>query len=123
VNAFVTAWDRLDLAGVKALLAPAVRFANGPLPVLTGRDTVMAYLHCAGPFDACRWEILSLAVAGCQVLTERIDHLVVRGTSIALPIMGVFDVQDGLIAEWRDYFDLASYRAQLPTRGADEAGA
>jgi limonene-1,2-epoxide hydrolase len=57
------------------------------------------------------------------VLTERIDHLVVRGTSITLPIMGVFDVQDGLIAEWRDYFDLASYRAQLPTRGADEAGA
>lgn len=114
VELFVEAWNQLDFDAIEALLMPGILFANGPLPVLVGRDTVSAYLRSAGPFEACRWEILSMAKDGTRVLTERVDHLVVRGTAIALPIMGVFDVQQGLIHQWRDYFDLTAYRAQWP---------
>jgi limonene-1,2-epoxide hydrolase len=114
VQAFADAWGRLDFRALDALLAPDICYLNGPLPRLVGRDAVMRYLRSAGPFEACRWEMLSVAVSGTEVLTERIDHLVVRGTEIRLPIMGVFDVQSGLIHQWRDYFDLDSYRAQWP---------
>jgi limonene-1,2-epoxide hydrolase len=31
--------------------------------------------------------------------------------------MGIFEIEDGLIRRWRDYFDLASYRSQWPPAG------
>ena len=40
--------------------------------------------------------------------------MVVGATRIALPVNRVFELRDGLIAAWRDYFDLSSYRAQWP---------
>jgi limonene-1,2-epoxide hydrolase len=30
------------------------------------------------------------------------------GGEVALPVMGVFEVHDGRIAAWRDYFDMAA---------------
>ena len=34
------------------------------------------------------------------------------GKDIALPVAGVFEVRDGKIAAWRDYFDLATWQRQ-----------
>jgi limonene-1,2-epoxide hydrolase len=116
VTAFVGAWNRLDLDTVVGLLSPDIEYHNMPLARLAGRDAVEAYLRSAGPFESCEWRIRSIAASGCKVLTERVDELVVAGTRISLPVMGVFEVEDGLIRRWRDYFDLASYRAQWPQR-------
>ncbi len=33
--------------------------------------------------------------------------------NLALPVMGVFEIQDGKIAAWRDYFDLATLNQQM----------
>jgi limonene-1,2-epoxide hydrolase len=30
--------------------------------------------------------------------------------------MGTFEIENGLICAWRDYFDLAGYQAQRPVR-------
>jgi len=117
VRAFAAAWDQLDFPAIVALLARDIRYENGPLPPLVGHAAVSEYLRGAGPFEACRWELVAIAEDGSRVLTERVDHLRVRGTTIRLPVMGVFDVRQGLIHHWRDYFDLAAYRAQWPTQG------
>jgi len=53
-----------------------------------------------------------VASRGDVVLTERV-RFVVGGKEIALPVAGVFEVRDGKIAAWRDYFDMASYQQQL----------
>jgi limonene-1,2-epoxide hydrolase len=39
------------------------------------------------------------------VLNERDDRLLMGGTWRSLPVTGVFEVRDGLITLWRDYFD------------------
>lgn len=114
VTAFAAAWSRLDLDRVVALLAPDIEYHNMPVEPIDGKAAVEAYLRSAGPFDSCTWHILALAASGSRVLTERIDELVVRGKNIVLPVMGIFEVEAGLIRRWRDYFDLASYRAQWP---------
>jgi len=36
------------------------------------------------------------------------------GSWIEIPVCGVWEVIDGKITLWRDYFDLATYRDQLP---------
>ena len=37
----------------------------------------------------------------------------VAGTSVDLPCFGYFELQDGKIKVWRDYFDLATYTNAL----------
>jgi len=46
-------------------------------------------------------------------MVERIDITIVNGKEITLPCLGVFEMQDGKIIEWRDYFDLATYTNAL----------
>src|SRR5437899_2144858 len=43
---------------------------------------------------------------GDVVLTERVDNFLVGDTRVSVPCMGIFQVRDGKIAAWRDYWDL-----------------
>jgi limonene-1,2-epoxide hydrolase len=120
VLAYCAAWGRLDMDAAMALLHPQIDYHNIPMAPLAGKAAVEAYLRgAAARMEACDWEVLAVAAAGARVLTERVDRMTVRGHAITLPIMGIFEVEDGLIRRWRDYFDLASYRAQWPR---DEEG-
>jgi len=47
------------------------------------------------------------------VLTERIDTFTMGEKQAALPVMGTFEVRDGKISAWRDYFDLAQITSML----------
>ncbi|KPF92939.1 hypothetical protein IP81_04970 [Novosphingobium sp. AAP83] len=114
VLAFCRAWDRLDMDEICALLADNIHYHNVPMEPLHGKSAVAAYLKSLDAIEACSWELLSIAASGATVLTERIDRFVVRGTAVTLPVMGAFVVENGLICQWRDYFDLASYQAQWP---------
>jgi limonene-1,2-epoxide hydrolase len=65
-----------------------------------------------GPFFAPIHEnqflILRQAAAGPVVFLERLDrHRLDHGWR-ELPVNSVFEVHDGLITVWRDYFDLAT---------------
>jgi limonene-1,2-epoxide hydrolase len=55
----------------------------------------------------------AIATNGALVLTERTDHFKMGDRWIAIRVMGTFDVQEGLITQWRDYFDLAEFMGQL----------
>jgi limonene-1,2-epoxide hydrolase len=43
---------------------------------------------------------------GSTVLTERVDEVTANGIMAPVPVMGTFEVKDGRIVEWRDYFDM-----------------
>jgi limonene-1,2-epoxide hydrolase len=46
---------------------------------------------------------------GTVVMNERTDVMRRKdGGEVPLPVMGVFEVHDGKIAAWRDYFDMAA---------------
>lgn len=55
-------------------------------------------------------EMLGIAASGDRVLTERIDHMVANDGQriITLRLMGIFEIGDGKIVAWRDYFDTAA---------------
>ena len=51
---------------------------------------------------------------GNLVMNERTDVMRrTNGGRVELPVMGTFEVRDGRIAAWRDYFDLATVTAGL----------
>lgn len=112
VRKFLAAWNANDIDGVVDWLHPQVRYHNVPLAPIHGREAVRAYLKSQGAFDWVDWKLLAIAATGNTVLTERIDEFGIGGLHIKLPLMGAFDIRDGLIGEWRDYFDLAMYLRQ-----------
>lgn len=40
------------------------------------------------------------------MLTERVDEVTANGVMAPVPVMGTFEVRDGRIVQWRDYFDM-----------------
>lgn len=114
VRSFIAAWNANDLERVVAHLHPDVLYHNIPVAPIRGRAAVHAYLASKGGFDWVNWKLLAIAESGTKVLTERVDDFGIAGASISLPVMGTFEIEGELIRAWRDYFDLESYRRQLP---------
>ncbi len=113
VEAFVAAWNRMDLDGVLGLLHEEIVYHNVPVDPLHGKAAVSEYLRSRWIFEKIDWEMPNIAASGNTVLTERIDRFVLDGRPVALPVMGAFEIRDDAIVAWRDYFDLAGWRAQL----------
>ena len=60
------------------------------------------------------WPTHRSSSTGNLVFNERLDRFEMGGNWIEIPVCGVWEVVDGKITLWRDYFDLATYRDQLP---------
>jgi len=91
-----------------------VVYHNIPMDPAVGIDASIAFIE--GFFAMCQSlviETVHLAVRGNVVLTERIDTFTMGDKVAALPVMGTFEIRDGKISAWRDYFDLAQITAML----------
>lgn len=114
VRQFCAAVDRHDAEALRPYLAEDVVYHNIPMDPAVGQEAAIAFID--GFFKMCdRLEIetLHLAVRGDVVLTERIDTFTMGDKKAALPVMGTFEVRDGKITAWRDYFDLAQITSML----------
>ena len=118
VTAFIATIEMLDLEGALAFLADDVEYDNVPMGAVHGVDQVRATLGpFVGRFEEVDWPISRIAASGTAddglVFTERVDRFRTGTTWIELPVAGVFEVHDGRITLWRDYFDLAAFTTQL----------
>ena len=114
VNAFMAAFDRKDLDGALALVTDNCYYDNVPLGDMRGRDKMREFLApiMAGN-DPVKFEVLRQAAGDKVVMNERIDRFVMNGKQVALPVSGVFEVTDGRISFWRDYFDNGMFMKAL----------
>jgi limonene-1,2-epoxide hydrolase len=114
VDTFVAAWPIGDAAGVASLFSEQASYHNGPLEPVHGRAAIQATL---GQFMAMGGEVsvdmLHLVADENVVMTERVDHFVMKAETFSLPVMGIFEVHAGKITAWRDYFDMAQFTALL----------
>jgi limonene-1,2-epoxide hydrolase len=110
---FIDAWNRMDWDRVIGLLADDVIYHNIPMERLEGKAAATGFIMSMQPVGV-QWDVISIAENGNKVLTERVDAFdMPGGKRIALPVMGTFEIQDGLIAAWRDYFDLGTFMKQM----------
>ena len=114
VTRFCAAWSKLDIDEIVGFLSEDAVYHNIPLDPVTGRDAIKATIagFTAG-VDRIEFEIRNAAVDGNVVLNERVDRFFAPDRTIELPVMGTFEVADGLITAWRDYFDLNQFMTQL----------
>jgi limonene-1,2-epoxide hydrolase len=107
VREFCSAIDRKDLDAAAARLDASVVYHNvGSEPAVGREETLAALQFQFDLFEPIAFRIRHLAVSGDTVLTERVDEVTANGITAAVPVMGAFDVRDGRIHVWRDYFDM-----------------
>ncbi len=113
VQEFCAAWSKLDADLLLGYFADDAVYHNMPMPPLKGREAIAGFLQqFTKQASAAGFELLHIAANGDTVLTERIDRFTLGERQIALPVMGVFELREGKIAAWRDYFDLADWQKQ-----------
>lgn len=113
VTAFVDAWNRMDWDKVADLLSEDVVYHNIPMEPIHGRAAAREAFVAMAP-EGVDWRILNIAENGNVVLTERVDDFdLPGGKHLSVPVMGTFEITDGRISAWRDYFDLATFTRQM----------
>lgn len=116
VKAFLKAMEPLDYDLALQYISDTCEYTNPPpLGTVHGPAGVRAVLE---PFFTPTLEnefrILREAANAGTVFVERLDRHRLHDKWVELPVTGVFEVRDGLITYWRDYFDAATILAQWP---------
>lgn len=115
VRAFCAAWGDGDLDALIAFFADDAVYHNIPLAPVVGPDQIRATVEgFTGGVDSIEFRVDAIAADGGTVLTERVDIFTFPNGRIELPVMGTFEVHDGKIAAWRDYFDMNQFMSQMP---------
>lgn len=109
VQAFLDAFESLDFDTALASLDPDVEYTNVPIGTVRGHAGVRSVLEpFFAPIHENEFVILRRAEAGPVVFLERLDrHRLDHGWR-ELAVNSVFEVHDGLVTVWRDYFDLGA---------------
>jgi limonene-1,2-epoxide hydrolase len=110
---FCAAFARRDVDELLGYFTEDAIYHNMPMDPVTGREAIRALLEAfVNPAEAIDFEVRHMAGDGDVVFTERVDRFNLGGRQIALPVAGVFELRDGKIAAWRDYFDMATWTRQ-----------
>ena len=111
VTAFLAAWangvDSLRQSFVDYLSEDVV-YENVDMTYTTTRADALKLIDTfLEGLDHITIDMLAIAEVGDQVLTERIDYLLAKDGTVraTIRVMGIFDVANGRITGWRDYFD------------------
>ncbi len=118
VRAFLTALEEFDLDTAIGLGDEDMVYHNVSLPAARGIGAVEKTLRAMTRYGTgFRAELVNIAGNGPVVLTERMDTLIVGRWESRFWVCGTFEVREGRIQLWRDYFDWAN------VAGASLAGA
>ena len=114
VNDFIAAVGRKDQDAAMALVAEDCYYDNVPVGDMRGHEKMLEVLgpmfRSKGPVE---FEIHRQIATGNTVMNERTDRFEMKGKKVALPVMGVFEVENDKITFWRDYFDNGMFMKAL----------
>jgi limonene-1,2-epoxide hydrolase len=107
VEAFLTAFVAMDFDTALAHVSDDCEYTNIPMGTVHGHTGIREVLEpFFAPIHENEFILTRKASTGPVVFLERLDrHRLDHGWR-ELPVNSVFEVHDGLITVWRDYFDL-----------------
>ena len=110
IREFISSWSELNADKLADFFSEDGVYHNIPMQPVKGKENVRQFI--AGfiqPWTETTWDILSIASKGELVIVERLDRTQAGDKAVDLPCVGVFEMQDGKIKVWRDYFDSNTY--------------
>jgi limonene-1,2-epoxide hydrolase len=115
VRRFCAAWsDGLGAEDLAEFFTDDAVYHNIPIAPVTGKKDIASTISSfTAGVEGIEFRVLNIAAEGSVVLTERVDVFKLPDKSIELPVMGTFEVTEGKIAAWRDYFDMNQFTSQM----------
>ena len=110
VREFIEAWSSLDPDKLASYFHEDGTYFNMPAQPVTGRENVKQFIAgFLANWTDTEWDILNIFANGDVVFAERLDRTKTSQGNVDLPCAGVFEMEDGKIKVWRDYFDLGTF--------------
>jgi limonene-1,2-epoxide hydrolase len=119
VSRFCGAWSENRATDeLAAFFADDAVYHNIPLAPITGREaiatTIDSFIRPGAPgIEGIEFRVVNIAANGPIVMTERVDVFRLLDKSFELPVMGTFEVSEGKIKAWRDYFDMKQFTSRM----------
>ena len=108
-------WPTLSVEEFRAVMTDDCDYRN--VPIEGDRHVGPEAAHSVLSPMSAKWDveltIINLVGDDRVVMTERTERFVRRDGNrepFVLPVMGVFELRDGKVAAWRDYFELSHLR-------------
>ena len=116
-RSFVASWTTKPIDEIVAHLDEDVVFINVPDPKpINGRKDAKTFLEpffrkdpLIVPFTFTT-DVKHLVASGSDVMLDRVDTFVIAGKTWQIPVATYFEVKNGKITVWKDYFDQAQFQ-------------
>lgn len=111
IRDFLTAWERRDTEHIVDRFADDGVYHSIPLEPIVGKTAIRDFVAGFADVPPGRLQVHHQVASGNIVMNERTDYITINGTAVTLPICGVFEIEEGRIKAWREYFDLSPAKA------------
>ncbi len=114
VTEFCKKWATPDANELAAYFTEDGVYHNIPMDPVVGPKAIAEFIAgFTATFDGIDFQVHRQVSDGSDssgvVMNERTDVMRRKdGGEIPLPVMGIFEIVDGKIARWSDYFDMAT---------------
>ena len=110
IKEFVAAWSSLDAETLASYFTENGTYFNIPTQPVVGRQNIQQFIAgFIATWTETNWDILNITEADGVVYCERLDRTKTTHGNVDLPCFGVFEMQNGKIHVWRDYFDMSTF--------------
>ena len=113
VEGFLHAYFHGDAGTVLASVTDDFTWINLALPRATvqGREALAAKLAAPNlglpaPLEAAEHDTTLVLESDGRLMHERVDRLRFKGEWVEIPCAAAFELRDGRISVWRDYYDI-----------------
>jgi len=110
VTEFCKLWSSPNPEELAGYFTEDAVYHNIPMEPVQGREAIKQFIAgFVAAVNGIDFNVHRQVSDGAVVMNERTDVMHLKnGGEVPLPVMGVFEVHDGKIAAWRDYFDMAA---------------
>lgn len=108
-KSIILAWRGLDVEKVLSYVSDDIVWHShaGGKPPLIGKKAMREFITALGAGIAVNnWRVFAMTEAGDTVYAEGVDDFTLKnGKQIVAPYLGMMKMKNGLVVEWRDYFE------------------
>lgn len=114
VEQMIHAWNVRDWKQVGDLFAEDGVLHSMMIEPVAGRAAIAERINALGAgIQSITLHIRNIGVVGEVVVIERVDEFVYNGHHGKVPVVGVLEIKDGKVKEWREYYDRAELLAEM----------
>ncbi len=120
----INAWNTMEWDRAFDLFADDGVLHSVMIEPVVGKQAIRdRLLPLVQNLDRIELQIRNKGIVNDVVMFERVDDFVYKGRHSRVPVVGVMEISNGKINEWREYYDKASLAAALsPPEAASTVG-